>query len=300
MKISYFLLLACLLLPALSNASDVRFIQSVNRLTAPAMLVDVIDTESAALTTLAWPSELTGWVTQQQITHWLNNQRADSVKLTWSGRNKTWVSLCFPIKESELRDSVTSELSAQLAKKHVVLEQLMFEKLPCANSPEYSVRFVSLKRLGQRNAIAKFTVLSDEKSTSDIDVTLRYSAMINVLELNHSVAKFDAVNKSNFSIVKQLWTGKELPAEAVLTRHEFKKSMRKGHAVMLSDIQLKNAVTQGQMVKVMVTNGPVVIEAKGRAMTSANEGEQIKVKVNGSNSLSNAVVVAEGEVHVSV
>ncbi|MFC3121533.1 flagellar basal body P-ring formation chaperone FlgA [Agaribacter flavus] len=305
MKTTFLILAFCLLLADWCRASEAQFKQPINRLTAPVLFSDVVTVDSEDLNELQWPHQLVGWIEQKDVESWLVTQKSRINNINWDGIAKVWVEICYPIKDSAFKPAVISELSAQLAQLHVSLLALEHKGLFCADSPNYSITLKSLKRMGVRHLNAEFLLtttdqLSGKKRIVDVALKLTYMGSINSLSLNRDAEKYASLNCSDYSIEKRNWTGKELAVEALNTNYVFKKSLNRGSTILLSDIQLRNAVTQGQTIKVTVVNGPVVIEAKGKAMASANEGERIKVKVNGSKSLSDAVVVAKGEVHVSV
>lgn len=304
MKNSIFKLFCFFLCIVSVESEAISFKKSVNRLTAPVMIGDVISFgEKQVHEIVQWPEELRGWVSQSQVSDWaVENDIGWSTK-NWTGPAKVWIEWCFVADENTLSALIRTEVVSLLNEKKLQLKSLnnlSVKDLPCASDAIVKHKILEAK-IVTSNVIevdVEITLKGNRKEVKTLPV--KYSAIINALRLKNSSPKFLALSINQFIPEHVVWTGRELSADKSLENMRLVKSLKEKTILKESHIERVPDIPVGQKVKVVVVNGAVNVATKGHAVTSGNIGEKIKVRVTGTNIASDALVVAKGVVNVSV
>lgn len=89
-----------------------------------------------------------------------------------------------------------------------------------------------------------------------------------------------------------------LPLEAVLANYEGRQPLQEGQPVGLRDVAPRPVVRRGQVVDVVLREGPIFITMKGQVMENGGVGETVSVRNPGTRREFTAEVIDDNTVHV--
>jgi len=293
-------------LTSIGTAADtLQFKASVMRLEAPVILADIVEvTENSALAHLTVPAELKHWVTQERINQWLIDSGHLKKIPNWRGLQKVWLDWCFPFKTDTLEDALSLQLPQSVFNASITMQsldirnsnraQLCFDE----SVKSFSIDSIDIVNGNHARANVSFSLMGGKQLKQQLQ--LEYQAQVVGLKSNRDLAKGSALKFEYFIPTEMRWTGKEVSDKNVLRRMKLSRTLTRNSTLNTHHMDPIELVEMGQLVKVKLQHGTIKIETKGRAIESGNQGDLIPVRIEGSGSLSQAIVLAKGVVSVSV
>lgn len=253
-----------------------------------------------------WPEELKNWVSQEQVSNWLVSQMPgseinSSKDIQWHGRKKAWIQHCF----SPQLGAIEPELKQRLIAQHHLLAEtinISFQEknLPCIEQPVDTITLVSVQSGNSNHITLRLELSGENGELTRIPMQAIVDAEVNALQLQKNVVANTPLSLAKTKVQRQKWTGKQYSADNNLNSVQFQKARKSGDIVKNRDLEERFPVNVGDLVKVLLQKGAIRIETKGKAMDNAGIGETLRIKVESSQKLSDAQVLAEGVVLVKV
>lgn len=285
----------------------IEFVKPIIRLKAPVYLSDVVRVEkyeSSRLEHILVPFELQGWITQQSIDDVLREHTPELVQ-PWTGRSRVWFEQCYQPNVVNFNQKVEKEISNFLRNKKLFLieaEKISSTEIPCIQnrlaSEDVVITDLELLNHNTIKGTVKLNMVNNE--TFSQKLIWRFDAEIEGIVLAEKAIRNSGLDTLNVSTKRVRWTNKELTLADMNSTYQLKKNLPRNTTLKLSHIRVISDVEVGNVLKVIVVNGPVEVTAIAKAVTAGNIGDNIKIKVQNSKTISQATIIAKGVVHVSV
>jgi hypothetical protein len=276
-------------------------------LKAPVYLSDVVRVdkyESSRLDHILVPFELQGWITQQSIDDVLREHTPELVE-PWTGRSRVWFEQCYQPNVVNFNQKVEKETSNFLRNKKLFLieaEKISSTEIPCIQnrlaSEDVVITDLELLNHNTIKGTVKLNMVNNE--TFSQKLIWRFDAEIEGVVLTEKAIRNSGLDTLKVSTKRVRWTNKELTLADMNSTYQLKKNLPRNTTLKLSHIRVISDVEVGNVLKVIVVNGPVEVTAIAKAVTAGNIGDNIKIKVQNSKTISQATIIAKGVVHVSV
>jgi flagella basal body P-ring formation protein FlgA len=295
---SFLLLLSCF-------AEAIEFRHSMNRLVAPVTLDQIIksdDNSDKTFKRIVWPSHMNGWVSQKQMNDFLI-QHIGSAPYNWRGVSRVWIEQCYKPDINKINKIGKSLIKQQVENNGFILDRvsdLNYSKLPCLKQPITTFKVTQLVMISPKRAKADFEFILEDgsKIAEVIDWELR--VQINALFLTRKSRKHRPLDSLELTTKTVTWTGKELNAEYNLSDRRLSRKLSANTVMKSNYIEFTPDISAGNTLRVNLEYGAVKIETSGKAITSGNTGQMIKVQIEGTNKIREAKVINKGVVNVSV
>jgi hypothetical protein len=285
----------------------IEFVKPIIRLKAPVYLSDVVRVdkyESSRLDHILVPFELQGWITQQSIDDVLREHTPELVE-PWTGRSRVWFEQCYQPNVVNFNQKVEKETSNFLRNKKLFLieaEKISSTEIPCIQnrlaSEDVVITDLELLNHNTIKGTVKLNMVNNE--TFSQKLIWRFDAEIEGVVLTEKAIRNSGLDTLKVSTKRVRWTNKELTLADMNSTYQLKKNLPRNTTLKLSHIRVISDVEVGNVLKVIVVNGPVEVTAIAKAVTAGNIGDNIKIKVQNSKTISQATIIAKGVVHVSV
>lgn len=280
-----------------------EFKHSVNRLSAPVLVADVLRLPAdSPVAELAWPEHLHGWVSQQDITQWLAKEGNEKQLGDWQGSRKAWVEWCYEMDFDHINAGIEAAHKIAGELENVQVNDIRFAKqaMPCFSHKIVNVAWSDFSIRNHESATIRgeFLLANGTKKMTQIDFEARVLASVFVLQ--EAATKQTAWSALELVQTLHPWRANQVFPSAKFSSYRLTKSLRKGQVISFGDLELIPDVSAGEEVKVQVKHGSITISTKAKVMTSGNVGDMVKVKIENSGTLSDAIVLAKGVVNVAV
>jgi len=281
-----------------------QFKASVMRLDSPVTLGDILEFEGSDEQKALDVTELAnGWVSIDDIQVLLSKQNTTLDRANWKGPRKVWLQSCYRSDVSAFSQKVTDAVGTQLLRHNVTLVEIESPKTlesECFSHQIVDVKIDSVSEISPTRLRIDIGIIDATGTSIAKPLHLNFLSSVSAWVAHETIPGHQQLDSTMFKVEQVTWTGEEVHSTTPLNGLLSKKAIKSDKALTRSDITPQMPVNRGDKVKIIVTSGAVEISTNGHAMNAADIGDSVKVRVEGSNTLTNAEVIGKGIVNVNV
>ena len=274
------------------------------RLDSPFTLGDILEFEGNDEQKALEINDLAnGWVSIDDIQAWLSKQNTTLDLTNWKGPQKVWVQFCYRSDTAALSQKISDVVATQLLKRNVTLVEIESPKTlasECFSHKIVDIQIDSVSEISPTRLRVDLVLTDRSGNSSTKHLLLNILGSVSAWVAQEKIPSDKTLNSSMFKAEQVTWTGEEIHSTTSLTGLLSRKTINSDKTLVRSDVIPRMPVNRGDKVKIIVTSGAVEISTNGHAMNAADIGDSVQVRVEGSNTLTNAEVIGKGIVNVDV
>lgn len=199
------------------------------------------------------------------------------------------------VSRSEIQETLQAAISAQLASQDVdvQLSGRMQDVLLEGNvEADVIVRQLDLDR-ARTTFTAQLALEADDKTQKTMTVAGRYHPIVQVPVLAKSMRSGDIISAGDIAYIRlrqDAVTPVMILDEQKMVGMTPRRGITADRPVTPSDLVPPRVVSKGDLVTVMLQNGPIALTVQGRALDAGAQGETVRVMNTASNTVMQAVV----------
>jgi flagella basal body P-ring formation protein FlgA len=242
-----------------------------------------------------------GWVSESQVKQWLSSIQFDDKPIEMNGFKRVWIEWCYP-----------ADLNASLAEAKRQIQDLLTDKVQlvnietdsnqkaCFDQGTTKLEWLSFEKVRGTRYAGKLQFQFEQAKSIERTFYFEVDATVDAIALKSKGRRQQPLSQLKVKAKRVSWSGDELLDRETMSGYQLKKTLPRNTVLKISHFNAVDDVPKGQVVKVKVNYGAIVINTKGTAITAGNVGQRIKVRVDGSNEMSEGQIIEKGVVHVSV